>query len=254
MIFRFKLLGLILAVAFVITACGGQPETNLTAPVAEAPATEGMPAENMEVDASMKSQTDAMAADDMQSQDAVNTPESDMGAHTGEAAPTLTAVESMDTTEEMMADLPSYFSMVLTNPSDGEQFTIADLKGKVILVENMAIWCTTCRRQQGEVKTLHGLLGERDDFVSLGLDIDPNESLEDLKSYVENNGFDWLYAVAPQEVAREFDQLYGSQFLNPPSAPMFIIDREGQVHPLPFGVKSAAELQAALQPFLNGEL
>jgi hypothetical protein len=32
---------------------------------------------------------------------------------------------------------------------------------------------------------------------------------------------------------------------------MFIIDRHGMVHPLPFGVKSAADLQKALEPFLN---
>jgi hypothetical protein len=34
---------------------------------------------------------------------------------------------------------------------------------------------------------------------------------------------------------------------------MLIIDRQGKVHPLPFGVKSAADLQAALQPFLDQE-
>ena len=53
------------------------------------------------------------------------------------------------------------------------------------------------------------------------------------------------------DVARENGNLYGQQFLNPPSAPMFIIDRHGEVHPLPFGVKSAADLQKALEPFLN---
>ena len=65
------------------------------------------------------------------------------------------------------------------------------------------------------------------------------------------NGFDWTYTVASQEVAREIGNLYGAQFLNPPSAPMLIIDRHGAAHPLPFGVKSAADLQKALEPFLN---
>jgi hypothetical protein len=52
-------------------------------------------------------------------------------------------------------------------------------------------------------------------------------------------------------VAREIAALYGDQFLNPPSTPMLIIDRRGQVHPLPFGIKSAADLRQALEPFLN---
>ena len=45
--------------------------------------------------------------------------------------------------------------------------------------------------------------------------------------------------------------LTGSQFLNPSSAPMYIIDRKGDVHLLPFGVKSAVDLFAALEPFLT---
>ena len=68
---------------------------------------------------------------------------------------------------------------------------------------------------------------------------------------MEDNGFDWLYAVAPLEVAREIGQLYSAQFLNPPSTPMLIIDRQGNVHTLPFGIKSADQLLEALGPFLN---
>jgi hypothetical protein len=98
---------------------------------------------------------------------------------------------------------------------------------------------------------LHASLGERDDLVSLAIDIDPNETPDILKSHTDRNGFDWLYTVAPVEVAREIGQVYGTQFLNPPSAPMLIIDRQGQPHPLPFGVKSAQSLQEALGPFLN---
>ena len=72
-----------------------------------------------------------------------------------------------------------------------------------------------------------------------------------LKDYTAKNGFDWLYTVASADLAREIGERYGQQFLNPPSAPMFIIDRHGAAHPLPFGVKSAADLQKALEPFLN---
>ena len=32
---------------------------------------------------------------------------------------------------------------------------------------------------------------------------------------------------------------------------MFVVDRQGEVHPLPFGVKNAQELAEALQPFLD---
>ena len=146
---------------------------------------------------------------------------------------------------------PAFFGASLTDPASGQAFTIQDFKDKVVLVETLAMWCSNCRQQQEQVKALHDLLGERDDFISLGLDIDPNENLDDLKAYVARNGFDWTYAVAPVEVAREIGQLYGDQFLNPPSTPMFIIDRHGEVHVLPFGIKSAEQLLEALQPFLD---
>ena len=157
----------------------------------------------------------------------------------------------MDKPAEAMMEMPAWFSASLTNAATGEAFKIQDFKGKVVLVETMAMWCPTCLRQQKEVMALHDQLGEHDDFVSVGIDIDLNENLDDLKDYTAKNGFDWTYAVATADVAREIGDLCGQQFLNPPSAPMFIIDRHGAVHPLPFGVKSAADLQEALEPFLN---
>ena len=102
-----------------------------------------------------------------------------------------------------------------------------------------------------QVNTLHSLLGQRDDFVSIGLDIDPNEDSASLKSYVENNGFNWLYAVSTADVSNEISALYGAQFLNPPSTPIVIIDRDGEAHPMPFGLKSADELLKFIQPFLD---
>jgi hypothetical protein len=152
--------------------------------------------------------------------------------------------------DEPVIELPAWFSASLTDVSTGQPFTIADHQGKVVLVETLAVWCSNCLKQQREVLALHEALGERDDFISVGLDIDLNESAEQLRDHAVRNGFDWTYAVATPDVARAISDLYGVNFLNPPSTPMLIIDRAGQVHPLPFGIKKAADLQAALEPFL----
>ena len=132
-----------------------------------------------------------------------------------------------------------------------KSFSINGLKGKVILVETMAAWCSNCLQQQKQVKELHSLLGNTTDLVSIGMDIDPNEDDAVLSNYVKNQGFDWVYTVASAEVAREIGKLYGDQFLNPPSTPILIIDRQGNAHPLPFGIKDAATLKEAVQPFLD---
>ncbi|GAP09869.1 hypothetical protein BECAL_01022 [Bellilinea caldifistulae] len=147
--------------------------------------------------------------------------------------------------------LPDWFKVELVNVENDEVFTIESLTGKVILVETMAQWCSNCLRQQQEVKALHQLLGEREDFVSIGLDIDPNEDAATLKSYIARHEFNWIYAVSPAEVSRSLSDLYGPQFLSPPSTPMLIIDRAGSVYPLPMGIKSAERLREFLQPYLE---
>jgi thiol-disulfide isomerase/thioredoxin len=155
---------------------------------------------------------------------------------------------------DVAMDMPDWFKTELVNVSTGETFRMADFQGKVVLVETMAMWCSNCLKQQQQVKALHELMGERDDFVSVGLDIDINEDADTLAKYVERNSFDWIYTVVPAEVGRDLGNLYGNQFLNPPSTPMLIIDAKGEVHPLPFGIKSAEKLLEALEPFLTDSM
>lgn len=214
---RNTLFSLILSTAFLVTACGAPAEEAMM----EKPTEESMHGTTM---------TEEAMHDDMATEEAMM-----------EDKPA----------EDAMMESPAWFSAALTNARTGETFTVQDLKGKVILVETMAVWCSNCLRQQGQVKELHALLGERDDFVSIGLDIDLNEDAAKLKDFVEAQDFDWLYAVSPAEVSSELSSLYGDQFLNPPSTPMLAIDRHGVVHPLPFGIKSADELLNFIQPFLD---
>jgi len=165
--------------------------------------------------------------------------------------PTEESIPNDTLTPEAGMETPEWFGASLTDVRTGQSFSINELKGKVILVETMAQWCSNCLRQQGEVKALHDKIGENDDFVSIGLDIDPNENAADLKSYVEAKGFDWLYAVPTADVSREIANLYGAQFLNPPSTPILIVDRQGIAHPLRFGIKSVDELFEAVNMYLQ---
>lgn len=221
---KHKGLLVIMILIFVLAACAPAADTRMEKP------TEAMmekPTEAMmekPTEAAMEKPTDAMM---------------DKSTATPEAM------------EDKMMDAPAWFSVSLTNVRSDETFTIADFKGKVVLVETMAIWCSNCKKQQNEVKALHEVLGMNKDLVSIGLDIDPNENATDLKAYTDSNSFDWVYAVAPADVINEISSLYGNQFINPPSTPMLIIDRKGEVHTLPFGIKSADELRTFLEPFLN---
>ena len=165
--------------------------------------------------------------------------------------PTADMVMEEPKMDEMEDSLPDWYGWEFTDVNSGAVLKVADFQGKVVLVETLAMWCSNCYRQQQEVLRLHALLGERDDLVSLGIDIDPNEDSQALSRYTAENGFDWYYTVASPEVIEEISVLYGVQYLNPPSTPMLIIDRGGKAHLLPFGIKSAEDLQSALEPYLN---
>jgi hypothetical protein len=217
---RQFLFGIVLVMAFLVTACGGAATPD---PMMEKPDDTMMGEETPTADAMMPHET-----------------------------PTTDAMMPNETpTAEAMMESPAWFGIALTDVRTGTSFTIQDFKGKVVLVESMAVWCSSCLQQQGQVKALHEMLGERGDLVTIGLDIDPNEDASRLQGFVEAQGFDWLYAVAPADVSRELASRYGDQFLNPPSTPMLAIDRHGAVHPLPFGIKSADELLQFIQPFLD---
>jgi hypothetical protein len=255
-------LALLLVVSVVLSACGAdrpaaEAITEKQVPTVDAAmddgGTKGEDAMEEDTSGSQAVTNDAMSKDDeMMEQEATKEEGSMDDAMSGDEAmksdETLEDAEAMD---EGAMPAPAWYSVELMDVNTGESFRVADFEGKVVLVETLAVWCTTCLRQQKEIRALHEALGERDDLISVGLNIDPNENADILKAHTDKNGFDWRYAVVSREVAREIGQLYGDQFLNPPSAPMLIIDRQGQGHPLPFGVKSAEALQEALSPFLK---
>jgi hypothetical protein len=114
----------------------------------------------------------------------------------------------------------------------------------------MAMWCPNCIVQAHEVRKLHALLDDPESLISVSLDVDVNEDEASLKEYVENYGFEWHFAIAPLEVARALGNLYSAQYLNPPLSPMLLIDRDGNVHQLEYGQKTAEDLQKFIEPFL----
>jgi thiol-disulfide isomerase/thioredoxin len=144
-----------------------------------------------------------------------------------------------------------WFSIPLTDVQTGKIFTMNDYAGKVVLLETMAIWCPNCLMQAGAVQKLHIALGNPEDLISVSLDVDSNEDSTLLKEYASQYGLDWHFAVAPLLIQRALGNLYSAQYLNPPLSPMLIIDRDGNVHQLEYGIKDVETLQKVVEPFLK---
>jgi hypothetical protein len=132
--------------------------------------------------------------------------------------------------------------MELTDVRTGEPFTLAELAAEdgPVLLEPMAIWCSSCRSQQNEVRAAH----ETGAFTSVSLDVDLSEAPEDLAAYAEREGWDWRFAMADAELYRLLQDRFGTAATNPPSTPLIIIETDGTVRALAFGVgiRSAEQL------------
>ncbi len=137
----------------------------------------------------------------------------------------------------------------LVDVRTGESFAIEDLAGNLVVIEPMAIWCTTCQIQQAEVAEALDRL-DRSDIAYVSLDIDPNERAADLAEYADRSGYDWSFAVATADVARSLASTFGDQVLSPPSTPLIIVAPSGEVVDHHVGIRNAGQLVEQFGPHL----
>ena len=126
-------------------------------------------------------------------------------------------------------------SMLFAQPKVGEQVPdivlkdangvtqkLSDLKGKVVLIDFWASWCTPCRWSNRELRTLYNDYKNKG-FEIFGISLDKNES--DWKKSVATDKIKWMQVTesggwdAPVALAWKIEQLPAS----------FLIDKEGKV-------------------------
>lgn len=151
--------------------------------------------------------------------------------------------ESMD--EEMMMDGPEWLSLTIEDARTGETFTFADFSGQTVYVEPMATWCTNCRRQLNTISEGQAQIPE--DVVLIGLSVEPNLANDVLAGYANNQGYNFLFAVATPELVEALVGEYGRTVTNPPSTPHFIIRPDGTVSELSTGFHTVEEIVTQLE-------
>jgi len=203
--------------AMALAACGGSTSPT-TAPAATEPSAASMTPESMtpESMAPADAARTAPGSTDAAPSDAV-------AASTEPAAsPAANAAAAAALASKPWANAP------LTDVDTGETFTIAELAGKPLFIESMAIWCSNCRAQQGRFTEAFAQLapGTAEYVV---LTVDPSETAEDLARYKAERGFTGRYAVAGKELAKALDAAFGPNAINPPSVPVIFVSPTGEV-------------------------
>jgi len=154
----------------------------------------------------------------------------------------------MDESDTMMDSdpevaVPAWQAIELKDVRTGQTFTLSDFD-KPVLLESFAVWCPTCKKQQNQLKALHEDIGG--DVVSIGLDTDPNEDEAKVLDFINQNDFDWSYAVAPVDLTQALIKEFGVKVVNAPSAPIVMICEDHSARFLDSGVKDVDELKSEI--------
>ena len=162
----------------------------------------------------------------------------------GTAEPLSTA--SATTTDATTSALAAWQTLPITDVS-GVTFTLADLIGKPVIVENFATWCPNCRKQLEETNAAAAILG--DTATVLALSVETDLAASEVSEYADDNGFDHVrFAVMSPELLAAMVDAFGNSAANPPSTPKIVIDALGHPGELTTGAESADALVAAVTP------
>ncbi len=79
--------------------------------------------------------------------------------------------------------------------SEDEDFSLADYRGKVVLVNIWATWCKPCVMELPELQKLHHAHG--DDFVVVGINVDKPRLHKKMHSMIAQHGIDYPVVLDP---------------------------------------------------------
>jgi peroxiredoxin len=106
----------------------------------------------------------------------------------------------------------------------GNEFILKNYRGKIVILDFMAIRCPPCVQEMGELKEI------RQNYYSKGvriisIDIDSHDSVDDLTQFKNEYGCDWVFATNGRSVW----SVYGAYQDAPAIPTLYIIDKDGVV-------------------------
>jgi cytochrome c biogenesis protein CcmG/thiol:disulfide interchange protein DsbE len=124
---------------------------------------------------------------------------------------------------------------------DGAPHTLSDYRGRVLLIEFFATWCTFCADQHEELVELWPGL-DPSEVALLQIDQDDRESEEQVRQYRDDRAIEWPVAPGGGRVASDYDV---------DALPtIVVVDGKGVVRYHHTGVVKADKLEDVIQDLL----
>lgn len=138
--------------------------------------------------------------------------------------------------------------IAFTDARDGKPIKISDFKGKTVVIEAMAAWCSNCLNQQRQaLESLKQIDPATIVYISLGVDSSEDAAL--LAAYAEKNGFTWRFAVSNPELTKALVAQFDRSVTNPSAVPIFFVRPDGTFSELYRGGHSTDELVKLIQQY-----
>lgn len=126
--------------------------------------------------------------------------------------------------------------------TDGKDVSLADYRGKVVLVDFWATWCPPCRKGIPDLIELQKQYGDK--FVVIGITLDREKTLKDVVPFVESYKINYPVVYGTDEVVNHFG---GVEAI--PTA--FMLDQNGKVVNKHVGLQPKSVIEEEIKALIN---
>ena len=123
---------------------------------------------------------------------------------------------------------------------DGKKLTLSAYKGKVVLLDFWATWCTPCRAEIPHFVEMQQKYGPQG-FQVIGISMD--DDAKPVKEFYRQYNMNYPVAVGDDKLAQSFGGVLGLPV-------NFIIDREGRIHAKYLGATDVSVIDKAVSDLL----
>ncbi|MDD3582011.1 MAG: redoxin domain-containing protein [Desulfobacca sp.] len=122
----------------------------------------------------------------------------------------------------------------------GKNYTLSQLKGKVVLLNFFTIWCMPCREEMPDLNAIyHEYQGQGLEILGICLKADPNQ----LRFFVKQMNLDYPVLNGNDQVDKDYGEITGV-----PTT--FIINKNGDIVHEIIGARDKAEFLRLIKPLL----